>query len=580
MNIDRNLMRLLSEQKRPFIFSGLSGALGALMLVAQAWVLSGIIQTVFRQAPAWSAILPLVGLFALFSTMRVLFGWAGHHEAKKGTLAIRKTLTERLSGTIAALGPSFARSAQSGRIVTTLLKGVESVDAWFSQYIPQLFLSLIVPVVILVAIFPADWLSGLILVLTAPLIPVFMILIGKRASAATEKQWNTMSRMSGHFLDMLQGLSTLKLFAQAKARRDGIEEASENFRHSTMQVLKIAFLSSLTLELVGTLGTAVVAVSIGLRLLSGALPFRPGLFALLLVPEFYLVLRQLGTKFHAGMEGVTASKEMHEILNRASEIPEAGSCDLDAVEVSTHPIVIDNLSYRFPGSAKAALDGVSLTIEPGTVTALTGPSGAGKSTLLNLLLRFVEPADGAISLGSRKAGEFSLDSWYRQIAWVPQHPFLFNATIRDNLLMARRDATPQELDKALKQAGLLDMVRSLPEGLETMIGEEGARLSGGEAQRLSLARAFLKDAPLLLLDEPTSHTDPILEAQLRKAMEVLMQGRTVIMIAHRLESIRNADRIVVLDGGRVAQSGTHGELMSGEGFYRQAIFSSMEEVAA
>jgi ATP-binding cassette subfamily C protein CydD len=580
MNIDRNLMRLLADEKRPFIFSGLSGAVSALMLVAQAWALSGIIELVFRKAPAWQEILPLVGLFALFSTLRVLFGWAGHHEAKKGTLAIRKTLTGRLSGTVVALGPSYTLSAQSGRIVTTLLKGVESVDAWFSQYIPQLFLSLIVPVVILVAIFPADWLSGLILVLTAPLIPVFMILIGKRASAATEKQWNTMSRMSGNFLDMLQGLSTLKLFAQARTRRDGIAEASENFRHSTMQVLKIAFLSSLTLELVGTLGTAVVAVSIGVRMLGDHLPFRPGFFALLLVPDFYLTLRQLGTKFHAGMEGVTASKEMHEILDLTKEIPETGSLDLDAGVLASRSMVIDNLGYRFPGSDKPALDGVSLTIEPGTVTALTGPSGAGKSTLLNLLLRFIEPSEGAISLGGRKAREYTLDSWYRQITWVPQHPFLFNATIRENLLMARRDATPQDIDKALKQAGLSEMVRSLPEGLETMIGEQGARLSGGEAQRLSLARAFLRNAPVLLLDEPTSHTDPILEAQLRKAMTELMQGRTVVMIAHRLESIRNADRIMVLDDGHLVQSGTHEELMSSEGFYRQAIFSSMEEVAA
>ena len=492
----------------------------------------------------------------------------------------RTAIANSISGTIAALGPSFTRSAQSGRIVTTLLKGVESVDAWFSQYIPQLFLSLIVPVVILVAVFPADWLSGLILVLTAPLIPVFMILIGKRASAATERQWNTMSRMSGNFLDMLQGLSTLKLFAQARTRRDGIAEASENFRRSTMQVLKIAFLSSLTLELVGTLGTAVVAVSIGVRMLGGHLPFRPGFFALLLVPDFYLTLRQLGTKFHAGMEGVTASKEMHEILDRAKEIPEAGSRELTAGELASQPIVLEGVGYRFPGSDKPALDDVSLTIEPGAVTALTGPSGAGKSTLLNLLLRFIEPSEGAISVGDRKAREYSLDSWYQEIAWVPQHPFLFNATIRENLLMARRDATQEEIDNALKQAGLLDMVRSLSEGLETVIGEQGARLSGGEAQRLSLARAFLKDAPLLLLDEPTSHTDPILEAQLRKAMTELMRGRTVVMIAHRLESIRNADRIVVLDGGRLVQSGTHDELMEDEGFYRQAMFSSMEEIAA
>jgi ATP-binding cassette subfamily C protein CydD len=580
MNIDRNLMRLLAEQKRPFIFSGLSGAVGAIMLVAQAWALSGIIEIIFRSAPAWQTIMPLAGLFALFSTMRVLCNWAGHHEAKKGTLSIRKTLTERLSGTVAALGPSYTRSEQSGRIVTTLLKGIESVDAWFSLYIPQLFLALIIPVVILVAIFPADWLSGLILVFTAPLIPVFMILIGKKASAATEKQWNTMSRMSGHFLDMLQGLSTLKLFAQAKTRRDGIAEASENFRRSTMQVLKIAFLSSLTLELVGTLGTAVVAVSIGVRLVSGALPFRPGLFALLLVPDFYLTLRQLGTKFHAGMEGVTASKEMHEILDRVTEIPEAGSHELTSGEISARSIVIDNMSYKFPGSDKPALDSVSLTIEPGTVTALTGPSGSGKSTLLNLLLRFIEPGSGTISLDDRNAREFSLDSWHQEIAWVPQHPFLFNATIRQNLLMARRDASNTEIDKALKQAGLFDMVRSLPEGLDTMIGEQGARLSGGEAQRLSLARAFLKDAPLLLLDEPTSHTDPILETQLRRALTELMRGRTVVMIAHRLETIRNADRIVVLEHGRIAQSGRHEELMANEGFYRQAVFSSMEEAAA
>lgn len=580
MNIDRNLMRLLAEQKRPFIFSGLSGALGAFLLVAQAWVLSGIIAIIFRSAPAWQEILPLGGLFALFSSLRVLFIWAGHHEAKKGTIAIRKSLTERLSGTIAALGPSYTGSKQSGRIVTTLLKGVESVDAWFSQYIPQLFLSIIIPVVLLVAIFPADWLSGLILVLTAPLIPLFMILIGKRASAATEKQWNTMSRMSGHFLDMLQGLSTLKLFAQARTRRDGIAEASETFRRSTMQVLKIAFLSSLTLELVGTLGTAVVAVSIGVRMLSGDLDFRPGLFALLLAPDFYLTLRQLGTKFHAGMEGVTASKEMHAILDRAEDAPKAGSQVLTATGVSAMPLVLEGVGYRYPGSSTSALDGVSLTIEPDTVTAMTGPSGSGKSTLLNLLLRFMEPGEGSITLGRYTAKEYSLDSWYHEIAWVPQHPFLFNATIRENLLMARRDASLVEIGKALTQAGLSGMVRSLPEGLDTMIGEQGARLSGGEAQRLSLARAFLKDAPLLLLDEPTSHTDPLLEAQLRKSMTELMRGRTVVMIAHRLETIRNADRIVVLDGGRIVQSGTHEELLASEGFYRQALFSSIEEAAA
>lgn len=574
MNIDRNLIRLLKEQKRIFIFSGISGVTGALMLAAQAWTLSDIIETLSGKRHAGYELLPSAFLFALFGSLRFLSGWIGRHEAKKGALAVRKTLTVRLSETIAALGPSFARSEQSGRITTTMLKGVEALDAWFSQYIPQLFLSMVIPAVVLAAVFPSDWVSGIILVLTAPLIPVFMILIGKSASSATEKQWLTLSRMSGYFLDMLQGLPTLKLFAREKIRREGIAEASENFRRSTMKVLKIAFLSSLTLELIGTLGTASVAVAIGLRLASGSLPFRQAVFTLLLVPDFYLTLRQLGTKFHAAMEGVAASKEIYSILDRGKDTAEKGTQTITTEEVLSLPFVIDNLEYRFPGAGKPALEGISLTIEPGTVTALTGPSGAGKSTLFNLILRFIEPGKGSISFGCRPLQEYSLESWYSRISWVPQHPFFFNATIRENLLMAKPDAGEQDIENALKHAGLIDMVRELPEGLETLIGEQGSRLSGGEAQRLSLARAFLKNAPLLLLDEPSSQTDPLLEARLRSAMAELMKGRTVIIIAHRLESIRNADRIVVLDQGRILQIGTHDDLMLCGGFYRKAIETS------
>lgn len=580
MNLDKNLIRLLKNEKRPFMFSSLYGAVAVLMLVGQAWALSGIIEQLFRNASTdWSAILPKTSLFILFSLLRLTLGWAGHHAARSGAIGIRNALSERLTRTVAGLGPAFSRSEQSGRIVNTMLKGVEALDAWYCQYIPQLFLAAVTPVVILVAVFPSDWIAGAIMLGTAPLIPVFMILIGRSASAATERQWTTMSRMSGYFLDMLQGLSTLKLFAQEKVRRDGIEDASENFRRSTMQVLRIAFLSSLTLELVGTIGTAIVAVSIGLRLVAGAIPFRPAMFTLLLIPDFYLTLRQLGTRFHAGMEGVSASREIHEILDREPDLTKSGTRDLSAGEVATTGLTASKITYAFPGSARPAIDGITLTIRPGTKTAITGPSGSGKSTLLNLLLRFIEPCSGSITLGSRSVADYSLESWYRQISWVPQHPFLFNASIRENLLMAKPGASDTEIENALSQAGLLDMVRSLPDRLETIIGEQGARLSGGEAQRLALARAFLKNAPILLMDEPTSHTDPILESLLREAMEKLLEGRTTIMIAHRLESIRNADTIIVLDQGHIVQQGTHEELSRAEGFYRRAILAASEEAA-
>ncbi|MCE1273228.1 MAG: thiol reductant ABC exporter subunit CydD [Chlorobiales bacterium] len=580
MNLDKNLIRLLKKEKRPFMFSSLYGAFAVLMLVGQAWALSGIIEQLFRNATTeWRTIFPKTSLFILFSLLRLALNWAGHHAARSGAIGIRNSLSERLTRTVAGLGPAFSRSEQSGRIVNTMLKGVEALDAWYSQYIPQLFLAAVTPVVILVAVFPSDWIAGAIMLGTAPLIPVFMILIGRSASAATERQWTTMSRMSGYFLDMLQGLSTLKLFAQEKVRRDGIEDASENFRRSTMQVLKIAFLSSLTLELVGTIGTAIVAVSIGLRLVAGAIPFRPAMFTLLLIPDFYLTLRQLGTRFHAGMEGVSASREIHEILDREPDLTKSGTRDLSAGEVATTGLTASKITYAFPGSARPAIDGVTLTIRPGTKTAITGPSGSGKSTLLNLLLRFIEPGSGSISLGSTSVADYSLESWYRQISWVPQHPFLFNASIRENLLMAKPGASDTEIENALSQAGLLDMVLSLPARLDTIIGEQGARLSGGEAQRLALARAFLKNAPILLMDEPTSHTDPILESLLRKAMEKLLEARTTIMIAHRLESIRNADTIVVLDQGHIVQQGTHEELSRAEGFYRRAILASSEEAA-
>ncbi|NTW83167.1 MAG: thiol reductant ABC exporter subunit CydD [Chlorobiaceae bacterium] len=576
MNIDRRLFQLLKKEKSPFVLSVISGSMASVMLIVQAYYLSRIVNAAFIDKWSMNRLMPFLALFALFSILRMLFTWVSHVKANRGSSMIREKLFSRFTSRVADLGPLYSRSVQSGRLSNTMLKGIEALDAYYSSYIPQIFFALFTPVLIVCAIFTVDLISGIILLLSAPLIPFFMIVIGKRASAVTEKQWKTMSRMSGHFLDMLQGLPTLKLFAQSRSQRKRIEETGENFRKATMKVLKIAFLSSLTLELVGTIGTAVIAVSIGMRMMSGQLSFQQALFVLVLTPDFYLPLRQLGTKFHAGMEGVSASREIFDVLDHGASLSAAAKDCIEESAASGQSIVFSGISYTYPSGTHPAIDALSLTLPAGKTTALVGPSGAGKSTLINLLLRFLEPSNGSITISGKAVNRIALEAWHRQISWVPQHPYLFNATLRENIMIARQGASATELETALEKTGLAGFVSSLPDGLETVIGEQGARLSGGEAQRVALARAFLKNAPILVLDEPTSHTDPELEAGLRRSMQSLMNGRTTVIIAHRLETIRDADQILVVIGGKITQSGTHDELVRADGFYRDSLYLQKE----
>uniref|UniRef100_Q3ASN8 ATPase n=1 Tax=Chlorobium chlorochromatii (strain CaD3) TaxID=340177 RepID=Q3ASN8_CHLCH len=582
MNIDRRLFQLMKDEPKPFLFSLGNGALATVLLLAQAYFLSTLLALAFLPSASLHVLWQPMAMFALTSSLRLAMNWFSRQEAERGTLAIRSQLFRRLTAAIGSLGPLYVRSVQSGRLSNTLLKGVEALEAYFSHYIPQIFFALFTPLLIALTIMVGDPLSGGILLLSAPLIPIFMMVIGKSAKAMTDKQWSAMSRMSGYFLDVLQGLPTLKLFAQSHRQHEAIEQTGENFRHATMRVLKVAFLSSLTLELVGTIGTAIIAISIGMRLMAGECNIQHALFVLLLVPDFYLPLRQLGTKFHTGMEGATASKEIFAILDRNAEAtPSATSASQAEMlqQLAMGDICLENISYRYPESDKMALQSITLTIPVGKTTALIGPSGSGKSTLLNLLLRFQTPSEGSIKLGSSSIHALPLDLWHQHIAWVPQHPFLFNTTLRDNIMMARPSASLQELEQVLQQSGLRNVVESLPQGLDTMLGEEGARLSGGEAQRIALARAFLKNAPIVLLDEPTSHTDPQLEAALRHSMQQLMEGRTTVLIAHRLETIQTAHQIVVLSNGVLAACGTHEELLQSNSFYQTSL-NAQAEVAA
>jgi ATP-binding cassette subfamily C protein CydCD len=385
------------------------------------------------------------------------------------------------------------------------------------------------------------------------LIPIFMYLIGSVAEALTRKQWIGLSRMTSYFLDVLQGLTTLKTLGRSRDQIQVIKKVSERYRQLTMGVLKVTFLSALVLELVATLGTAIVAVEIGIRLLYGKLAFEQAFFILLLAPEFYLPLRLLGTRFHAGMAGVEAAKRIYGILDLpAAENAQHANTSLRIQERNNTPphIIFKNVGFAYSNNP-AALDNVCIDIPPGEMTALIGQSGAGKTTLSWLLLRFLQPQRGEIIVDGKSLSEIPLKLWYENLSWVPQNPYLFDDTISANIKLAKPDAAHSEIEQAARLAHADEFIQGLPLGYETFIGERGVRLSAGQAQRIALARAFLKDAPLLILDEATSHLDPETDARLQDSFQCLIQNRTVLVIAHHRNTLAKADQVIKLSHGRV-----------------------------
>jgi ATP-binding cassette subfamily C protein CydD len=499
-------------------------------------------------------------LFAGAAALRYALNWLGTSSGARVAERVKNTLRDRLAEKIFALGPDRIAGGRGGELTNTLARGVEALDAYFAQYLPQLCITALAPLVILAAVFPHDWLSGVIMLLTAPLIPFFMMLIGSTAKRMTDCQWQSLSRMSAHFLDVLQGLPALKLLGRAREQAEGIAQISDDYRRSTMHVLRVAFLSALALEMLATISTAVVAVALGLRLLKGGMDFESALMVLILCPEFYGPLRALGARFHAGMEGVSAAARLHEILD-APTPPQPRSVPPAAILHPPLTISFSSVGFAYPGRNAPALDAICFDLRPGAITALIGSSGAGKSTAAKLLLRFIAPDRGEILVNGVDLAALPADEWRRLVAWVPQRPHLFHGTLAENIALARPAATLAEIEAAARAAHVHEFVAKLPQGYATLIGERGARLSGGQAQRVALARAFLKDAPLLILDEPTSFLDVASEAAITDAMTKLAAGRTTLLIAHRMATVVKAARVVALDHGRVVEQGTPAELL-------------------
>jgi ATP-binding cassette subfamily C protein CydD len=581
MHLDRRLLKETRRVCTPLTLTVGCGWLAGALLVGQALCLSRTIAQVFLADRILSDVQWLLLVMVALGLARSALVWGSQVAAQRVAGAVKSDLRARLSAHLLALGPAYVRDERTGELTTTAIEGIEALDAYFGQYLPQLATAALVPLTIFIFVTPLDFISGLVLLLTAPLIPLFMILIGSQADRLTRRQWASLSRMSAHFLDVLQGLSTLKLLGRSRQQAENIAQVSDRYRRTTMAVLRVTFLSALMLELVATISTAVVAVTVGLRLLYGHLAFEQAFLVLILAPEFYLPLRALGARFHAGVAGSTAARRIYQVLEAPTSPQPPRPLPLSTSwrgeggwgdELRPFPpIRFADVHYAYADSALPALNGISFETHAVQKTALVGPSGAGKSTIVQLLLRFISPDQGVILVGDTPLHEIAPAAWRAQLAWVPQNPYLFHASVAENIRLGRPDATLEQVTEAARQAHAHSFVETLAEGYDTPIGERGIRLSGGQAQRIALARAFLKDAPLLILDEATSNLDPEHEALVQESITRLARGRTVLIIAHRLSTARDADQILVVADGRIVQAGTHATLMAQAGLYRRLV---------
>ena len=564
--LDPRLLRNASAARGHLLLTVALGLAGTGLILAQAGLLARVLASAAAGAGIAALSGPLIALLAVLAA-RAGTSYGGEVASLRAAATIKSQLRRKVVAHVLRLGPAWLGGQQAGELATLSTRGLDGLDAYFARYLPQLVLACLVPVAVLVRVAVADWISAVVIAATLPLVPVFAILVGLHTKAQTRQQWTLLARLSGHFLDVVEGLPTLKVFGRAKAQADVIAAVTDAHRAATMRTLRVAFLSAFVLELAATLATALVAVEVGLRLLAGHLDFQTALLVLLLTPEAFLPLRAVGAQFHASIEGATAAERAFAILDTplpaqrapaqlapadarpaAYPIPPAAAADLRRDTIRLHEVTL-----TYPGRDRPALDQVSLAIRPGEHITLTGPSGAGKTSLLALLLRFTEAGSGTIEAGRADLAAIPAAAWRAQIAWVPQHPHLFAGTAAQNIALGRPDAGRAAVTAAAELAGAASFIDELPAGYDTQLGERGLRLSAGQRQKIAIARAFLRDAPLLLVDEPTAHLDPISAAGIREALGVLMAGRTVLHVTHRGGWAPGTDRVLVLDHGRLTQ---------------------------
>ncbi|MGS0681563.1 heme ABC transporter permease/ATP-binding protein CydD [Shewanella sp. 125m-7] len=578
--VEKQLTKWLKLQKKSCGFylnlSVLFGVLTGLSLMCQAWLIATVLQGIIIDELPKSDFINHFWALLLLTVLRGVLAFARERASFQAGARLRIQMRAAVLDKLALLGPAFIKGKPAGSWASIVLEQVEDLQDFYARYLPQIVLAGFIPLIILVAVFPINWAAGLILLATAPLIPMFMILVGMGAADANRKNFSALARLSGHFMDRLKGLSTLKLFNQAEKEARVIRKASEEFRERTMAVLRMAFLSSAVLEFFAAVSIAVMAVYFGFSYLHHldfghygvSISLFTGLFVLILAPEFYQPLRDMGTHYHAKAQAIGAAEELMALLDHPTGQHEGDKQVSDSIEAAGIEIIATELCvYSLDGSL--LLGPVSFQINTGEHLAIVGPSGAGKTSLLNALLGFL-PYKGQLKVSGTELRELSLSDWRKHLAWLGQEPQLFHGTLRENINMGRH-LSDDTIWALLAKAQILDFVQQQPLGLEHPVQEQTAGLSVGQAQRIALARALGQQAQLFILDEPTASLDSLSEQAVQATLTQAMAGVACIMVTHRLENLSEMDKILVIDKGIIVQQGNYDELVVQAGTFKQML---------
>jgi ATP-binding cassette, subfamily C, bacterial CydD len=542
--------RLVRRAAPVRILLGLDTGLGvatAILVIVQATLLARVVAHAFGGA-SLGDVAPEIVLLALAFAARGALTWGFEVAGARAASAVLSDFRLELVDRRLRTQPAALDGVDAGEIAAAGVQGVDGLRAYFGRYLPQVVLACLVPLAVLGWVAAIDLTSALVMLATLPLVPVFMWLIGRYTEERTRERWVALRLLSTHFLDIVRGLPTLRLLNQSRAQAATIADVSDRHRRATMGTLRVSFLSGTVLELAATLGVALVAVTVGVRLVGGGLGLQAGLTVLVLAPELYLPLRQLGAEFHASADGLAVAERIIALSETPSEVVKRAG--IPAPSPAAEPVRFEGVSFAYPARPGLVLDELDLELFPGETLLLAGESGAGKSTVASLLLRLAEPSAGRLTVGGLDLADCDTEAWRRMLAWVPQRPTIFHGTVAENIRLARAGATEEEVRAAAVAAGADQFVQALPDGYDTVVGDGGRPLSAGERRRLALARAFIRDAPLVILDEPTADLDPESTQLVGDAIERLRDGHTILLIAHRPELAWHADRMVVLEAGK------------------------------